>query len=32
MPETQQQFSNNAEYEALIAKLGIQYPEVGYIK
>ena len=32
MPETQQQSPNNAEYEALIAKLGIQHPEVDYIK
>lgn len=32
MPEAQQQSPNNAEYEAIIAKLGIQHPEVGYIK
>jgi hypothetical protein len=32
MPEAQQQSPNNAEYEALIAKLGIQHPEVDYIK
>jgi hypothetical protein len=32
MPAAQQQSPNNAEYEALIAKLGIQHPEVDYIK
>lgn len=32
MSEMQQQSPNNAEYEALIAKLGIQHPEVDYIK
>lgn len=32
MPEAQRQSPNNAEYEALIAKLGIQHPEVGYIE
>ena len=32
LPEAQQQSPNNAEYEALIAKLGIQHPEVDYIK
>lgn len=32
MPEAQQQSPNNAEYEALITKLGIQHPEVDYIK
>lgn len=32
MSETQQQSPDNAEYEALIAKLGIQHPEVDYIK
>lgn len=32
MPEAQQQSPNNAEYEALIAKLGIEHPEVDYIQ
>lgn len=32
MPETRQQSPNNAEYEALIAKLGIQHPEMDYIE
>lgn len=32
MPEAQQQSSNNAEYEAMLAKLGIQHPEVDYLK
>jgi len=32
MPEAQQRSPNNAEYEAMIAKLGIQHPEVDYIK
>lgn len=31
MPEAQRQSPNNAEYEALIAKLGIQHPEMDYI-
>lgn len=32
LPEAQQQSPNNAEYEALITKLGIEHPEVDYIK
>jgi hypothetical protein len=32
MPEAQQQSPNNAEYEALITKLGIKHPEVDYIE
>ena len=32
MPAAQQQSPNNAEYEALISRLGIQHPEVDYIK
>lgn len=31
MPEAQQQSPNNAEYEALITKLGIEHPEMDYI-
>lgn len=32
MPEAQQQSPNNAEYEALITKLGVKHPEVDYIE
>lgn len=32
MPDGQQQSPNNGEYEAMIAKLGIQHPEIDYIK
>ena len=32
MPEAQQRSSNNSEYEAMLAKLGIRHPEVDYLK
>jgi hypothetical protein len=32
MPEAQRQSPNNAEYEALITKLGIRHPELDYIE